>query len=140
MSNDSELTLAADAARALREAQALCYRANCAIVTPEHLLAAALLILRDTGAATLPAPDAIEQALILTQGLGEDPLDRDVIFGSAAREGITRAAQAARAAGASTITARDLAIALIESGECNPMFFASLGLSRHALLELLRQP
>lgn len=140
MSNDSELTLAADAACALREAQALCYRANCAIVTPEHLLAAALLILRDIGAATLPAPDTIEQALILAQGLGEDPLDRDVIFGSAAREGITRAAQAARTAGASTITARDLAIALIESGECNPMFFASLGLSRQALLDLLRQP
>ncbi len=139
MSNEPELTLAPDAARALREAQALCYRANCAIVTPEHLLAAALLILRAAGAHALPTPEAIQQALVLAQGIGEDPLDRDTIFGSAAREAISSAARAARAAGATTITAHDLALALVESGECSPMFFASLGLSRQALLELLHQ-
>lgn len=133
-----ELTLAADAAQALREAQALCYRTNCAIVAPEHLLAACLLRLRAAGADALPSPDAIEQALIFTQGLGEDPLDRDVIFGSAAREALNRAAAAARRAGQSVITARDLALALVESGECSPMFFASLGVSRQALGSAIR--
>ncbi|GIW19176.1 MAG: hypothetical protein KatS3mg064_2333 [Tepidiforma sp.] len=139
MSSD-ELTLAADAARALREAQALCYRTNCAIVAPEHLLAACLLQLRAAGLEGLPEPAAVQQALVATQGLGEDPLDRDVIFGSAAREAISRAAAAARAAGSTTITCADLATALVESGECSPMFFASLGVPRAALLELLRAP
>lgn len=135
-----ELTLAPDAARALREAQGLCFRTNCAIVAPEHLLAACLLILRAAGASALPEPATIQQALIATQGIGEDPLDRDVIFGSAAREAISRAAAAARAAGASTISARDLALALVESGECSPMFFASLGVPRAALAAALQQP
>jgi hypothetical protein len=133
-----ELTLAPDAAQALRESQALCYRMNCAIVAPEHLLAACLLRLHADGAAGLPSPGAIQQALVATQGIGEDPLDRDVIFGSAARDAISAAAAAARAAGERTITARGLAIALAESGECSPMFFASLGISRSELAGLLR--
>ncbi len=133
-----ELTLTPDAARALRDAQALCYRASCAIITPEHLLAACLLQLQAAGLAGLPDPSTIQHALAATVGLGEDPLDRDVVFGSAAREAIARAAAAARAAGLSSITTRTLAAALVESGECSPMFFASLGMPRTALLEVLR--
>ncbi|GIW13319.1 MAG: hypothetical protein KatS3mg062_0758 [Tepidiforma sp.] len=139
MPPEEELTLAADAARALREAQALCYRTNCAIVAPEHLLAACLLILSPAAPpGSLPDPGAVQQALIAAQGLGEDPLDRDIVFGSAAREAISRAAAAARTAGERSITARGLAIALVESGECSPMFFAALGVSRPALAAALR--
>lgn len=135
-----ELTLDTDAAQALREAQRLCFHTNCAIVAPEHLLAACLLVLRARGQPQLPEPATIHQALIATQSIGEDPLDRDVIFGSAARKAIEHAAAEARATGAPTISARALARALVQSGECSPMFFAALGVPRSALAAALAEP
>lgn len=131
--SEEPLSLDAGAARALREAQGLCYRHRVAIVTPEHLLAAALTVLGRSAAPGLE-PAALEAAVIAVHGTGADPLDRDIVFGPGARECISLAARAARESGAATITAADLARATIRSGEVSPAFFAALGRSRHDLL------
>lgn len=130
----SEVTLSADGERTLREAQNLCYRMNVAIVAPEHLLAGALTVLNTAGIAGLPGIPAIEAAVMLAQGQGSGQLAENVMFGSAAREAINMIAGAVRETGGTQISALALAAGTIASGEVNPMFYESLGITRASLL------
>lgn len=132
-----EVTLSEDGARSLREAQNFCFRANVAIVGAEHLLAGALLVVSERGNARVPARPALESALMLAQGRGDTSLSTQVMFGSAARDAMNAIAGAVRAAGRSTIDAATIAIGTIDSGEVNPMFFLSLGISKADLREAL---
>lgn len=132
-----EVTLSADGERALAEAQNLCFRMNVAIVAPEHLLAGALLVLGASGFEGVPSPEALEAALLSSQGSGSEPLDANVMFGSAAREAINYTAAGVRRAGYTQITAATLAAGAIASGEVGPMFFAALNTTREGLLATL---
>jgi hypothetical protein len=132
-----EVRLDESGARALREAQDFCQRANVAIVGAEHLLAGALAVLADSSAAGIPGRDALESALMLAQGAGSAAISEQVMFGSAAREAINDTAGAVRKAGATTVGARELAIGAIVSDNVSPMFFATLGTTRAALRSAL---
>jgi len=134
----SEVTLAPDGERTLREAQNLCYRTNVAIVAPEHLLAGALTVLNAAGLAGLPDATTIESAIVMTQGEGSQQISENVMFGSAAREAINGIAGAVREAGGTQITALILAAGTIASGEVNPMFYGALGTTKAALLAALQ--
>lgn len=130
----SEVTLAPDGERTLREAQNLCYRTNVAIVAPEHLLAGALTVLSAAGIAGLPDVPAIESAMVMVQGQGSGQISESVMFGSAARDAINGVARAVREAGGMQITALILAAGTIASGEVNPMFYQALGTTKAELL------
>ncbi len=132
----AEVTLGADAGRALKEAENCCWRANVAIVAAEHILAGALVVLRPTLPA-LPSAEAVEAALLASQGAGSEPLTSQVMFGSSARDAISMVARWAREAGIGEISAQLLAIGVIESGEIGPMFFSALGADRKALKKIL---
>lgn len=135
----AEVALTSDGERALAEAQSLCQRTNVAIVAPEHLLAGALLALLTDGNVTgLPERDALEQAVLASQGMSMERLDARVMFGSAAREAINFTAGGVRKAGLTDVTAAAIAAGTVVSGEVGPMFFSSLGTTRDALLEILR--
>lgn len=129
----TEVTLAPDGERTLREAQNLCYRTNVAIVAPEHLLAGALTVLRGAGIAGLPDVPVIESAVVMVQGQGSAQISETVMFGSAARDAINGIAGAVREAGGTHITALILAAGTIASGEVNPMFYDALGTTKAAL-------
>ena len=132
-----EVQLTADGERALEEAQRYCGRMNVAIIGPEHLLAGALLVLGQAGLSNLPAPEALEAALMASQGSGTEPLAANMMFGSAAREAINFTAGGVRGAGGTNITAFAIAAGTIASGEVGPMFFGALGTTREALLAAL---
>lgn len=135
-----EIRLAPDAERALGEAQALCARANVAIVAAEHLLAAALIILSEGGNAAVPGRAAVEAALMLAQGEGDTAHSNQVMFGSGARDAINATARAVGAAGGSLIDAPTLALGTIDSGSVSPMFYGALGVSVAALREAIAPP
>lgn len=132
-----EVTLSEDGARALREAQNFCFRANVAIVGAEHLLAGALLVVSEGGNDRVPPAPALEAALMLAQGHGDATLSTQVMFGSAARDAMNAIAGAVRAAGHTSIDAPTIALGAIDSGEVNPMFFSSLGKTKDELREAL---
>lgn len=134
---EPEVRLDESGARALREAQLFCARANVAIVGAEHLLAGALAVLADRKAPDIPGRDQLEAALMLTQGMGSGAFAEQIMFGSAAREAINATAAAVRSAGGTVIGARELAIGAIVSGNVSPMFFASAGIGRDALRSAL---
>lgn len=127
-----EVTLTSDGERVLREAQLFCARSNVAIVAAEHLLAGALLVLSEGGHAGVPAKDALDAALMLTQGSAEAH-GNQVMFGSAARDAINETARRLREAGGAQLDALALALGVIDSGEVNPMFYGSLGVTRAEL-------
>ena len=127
-----EVRLSPDGDRALSEAQNFCARANVAIVSAEHLLAGALAVLSASGNAAVPARAALESALMLTVG-GAEAHSNQVMFGSAARDALNATAGAIRAAGGTTISPQQIALGTIDSGDVNPMFYSSLGISRTAL-------
>jgi hypothetical protein len=128
-----EIRLDPGGQQALKEAQMFCYRANVAIVAAEHLLAGALAVLSDGGRSAVPGREALEGALTLAQGSGDESLSQQVMFGSAARDAINTTAARLREAGGSVIDAGTLALGVIDSGEVSPMFYGSLGTTRAAL-------
>jgi hypothetical protein len=136
---EAEVRLDESGARALREAQNFCFRADVAIVGAEHLLAGALLVLAEAGTAVVPGRQELEEALQLSQGAGSSALAEQVMFGSAAREAINDTAAAVRRAGGTIIGARELAIGAIVSGNVSPMFYASLATTREALRSALER-
>lgn len=133
----SELQLTEDGERAFGEAQHLCEVTNVAVVSPEHLLAAALLVLADRGAEGLPLPEAIAQGLVVTAGTCESALTEHPTFGSGARQALSTTATAVRQMGRSEIGALELALGTIASGEVNPMFYDGVGVAKTALLAAL---
>jgi hypothetical protein len=128
-----EITISPDGARALREAQNFCWRANVAIVAAEHLLAGALLVVSQGGNEAVPPLAALESALMLSQGAGAAALDSQVMFGSSAREAMNVTARAVRERGGRLIDAATIAAGTIDSGEVSPMFYTSLGITREGL-------
>jgi hypothetical protein len=134
---EAEIRLDESGARALREAQDLCFRANVAIVGAEHLLAGCLVVLAESGSTDVPGRAELQAALDLSQGSGAAAISEQVMFGSAAREAINDTAGAVRQAGGTTIGARELAIGTVVSGHVSPMFYASLGMTKDALRSAL---
>ena len=131
--SEAQVALTPDGERTLQEAQNYCWRANVAIVGAEHLLAGALLVLGQAGKAGVPAAPALESALMLAQGAGETAHSNQVMFGSAARDALNATVSAARERGVSLVDAVVIALGVIDSGEVNPMFYASLGVPRAEL-------
>lgn len=132
-----QITLTQDAERAFREAENLCWRTNTGIVAPEHLLAGCLRVLNTAGFPGLPADERVEQALLMTQGMSEDALTQNVMFGSAAREAVNFTARLVREAGGGEIDPLTLAYGVIQSSEVGPMFFSALGATKAELLAAL---
>ena len=129
----AELRLGDDGNEALAEAQRFCARANVAIVGAEHLLAGALAVLGREGDSTVPDRATLESALMLAQGEGSAAFAERLMFGSSAREAISGAAATVGGTGRLVISARDLAIGTIDSGNVSPIFFAGLGVARDTL-------
>lgn len=136
----AEVALTADGERALKEAENFCWRTNVAIIGPEHVLAGALLVLSQANVEGVPDAGAIEAAVLASQGMADEDLTANVMFGSSARAAINFTAAGLRAAGRSDITALALAIGTTESGEVNPSFFDALGTTRPELLAALVPP
>jgi len=129
----AEIRLTASGERALRESEKLCYSTNVAIQAPEHLLAAALIVLAEDGAGGLPSRESLEAGVLAIHGSGAEILNTQVMWGSAVREALNMTAGSVASAGGTEIDARIIALGLIESGEVNPMFYASAGTSKDAL-------
>ncbi len=136
----SDVSLNAQGERTLGAAETACKAANVGIISAEHLLGAALLVLNEEGSMANPAKGQIEHAMRASQGMGSEALDTKVMFGSTARAAMSFTAAALRVRGGGEIDARALAIGTVLSDEVNPMFFESLGLSRHELLAALDTP
>lgn len=132
-----EVTLSEEAARALREAENYCWRANVGIVAPEHLLAGCLKVLNSLAFPGIPHDEQLDSALLMAQGMSEDALTQNVMFGSAARDAVNFTAGLVRQAGGGQIDPRTLAWGIIQSGELGPMFFSALGTTREALASAL---
>lgn len=132
-----EVTLSEDAGRALKEAENFCWRTNVGIVAPEHLLAGCLKVLNMAGLVGMPADDAVESALLMAQGMSEEKLTQNVMFGSAARDAVNFTARLVREAGGGEINPLTLAYGIIQSGELGPMFFSALGTTKADLLASL---
>lgn len=134
----AEVRLTEDGEQALREAERLCYAMNVAIQAPEHLLAAALMVLGAAGRAGVPPAESLVAGVESIHGTGGEPLNAQVMWGSAVREALNRTAASVVAAGGTSIDAQIIALGLIESGEVNPMFFSAAGTTKDALLEALQ--
>ena len=132
----AELALAEDGESTLRGAEELCKSANVSILAAEHLLAAALLN-ASASLEGLPDAEALAEAAHSIHGSGMTPLDSQVMWGSSAREALNATVGAVRAKGTTVVSARHIALGVINSGEVNPAFFASLGVSRAELVALL---
>ncbi len=133
----NEITLAESASRAMQEAENFCWRANVGIVAPEHLLAGCLKVLNASGHPGLPTDEQLESALLMAQGMSEETLTQNVMFGSAAREAINFTARLVGQAGGGEIDTLTLAYGIIQSGELNPMFFTALAATKAELLNAL---
>lgn len=132
----AELALAEDGERTLRGAEELCRAENVSILAAEHLLAAALLNAAES-VPGLPGADALAAAAHEVHGSGMTPLDSQVMWGSSAREALNSTVGAVRAAGITVVSSRHIALGVIKSGEVNPAFFTSLGVSKADLVALL---
>ncbi len=128
-----EVHLNDEGGRVLGEAEELCRQSHLSILAPEHLLGAALRVLgeRQEG---LPTAEEVASAFLAAQGMGSEPTDGQVMFGSAARDAINMVAGDVRRSGRQEIDARAIATGVIQSGEVNPMFFSSLGWGKERLL------
>lgn len=136
----AEVSLSPDAGRALQEAENYCWRANVGIVAPEHLLAGCLRVLNAAGFPGLPSDEQVEQALLMAQGMSEDALTQNVMFGSAARDAVNFTARLVREAGGGEIDTLTLAYGITQSGELGPMLFSAMGTTKGALVEALTNP
>jgi hypothetical protein len=133
----AEITLSEDAERAMQDAENFCWKANVAILAAEHLLGGALMGLAKT-CPGLPDQAAIEAAILAIHGAGDTTLENaNIMWGSAARDALSSAAADLRRAGGSQLTAAAIALGVINSGEITPMFFSSLGTTKHALIEAI---
>jgi hypothetical protein len=132
-----DVTLSEQSARALKEAENFCWRSNVGIVAPEHLLAGCLVVLNAAGFPGLPGDELLAAALLMAQGMSEDALTQNVMFGSAARDAINFTARLVREAGGGEIDPLTLAYGVIQSGELGPMFFSALGTTKAELLAAL---
>lgn len=132
-----QITVSEDAARALQEAENYCWHTNVGILAPEHLLAGCLKVLGMAGLPGIPGEEAIQAAILASQGSGEAPLTRQVMFGSAARDALSHTARLVAQAGGSAIDTLTLAYGVAQSGELGPMFFSSLGMSKAELVAVL---
>lgn len=126
-----------DAARAMQEAENFCWRMNVAIVAPEHLLAGCLKVLNTEAVPGMPSDEQLEAALLMTQGMSDEKLDQNVMFGSAARDAVNFTARLVREAGGGEVDARTLAYGIIHSGELGPMLYSALGKTKAELLAAL---
>ena len=133
----NEITLADSTSRAMQEAENFCWRANVGIVAPEHLLAGCLKVLNASGYPGLPTDEQLELALLKAQGMSEETLTQNVMFGSAARESINFIARLVGQAGGGEIDPLTLAYGIIQSGELTPMFLSALGTTKVAMLAAL---
>lgn len=133
----NEITLAESTSRAMQEAENFCWRANVGIVAPEHLLAGCLKVLNASGHPGLPTDEQLESALLMAQGMSDETLTQNVMFGSAAREAINFTARLVGEAGGGEIDPLTLAYGIIRSGELNPMFFSALGTTKAAMVAVL---
>jgi len=75
------VSLSPEAERIFQVADTLCFRLGLAIVTPEHVLAAALIILSETGVTGLPSAEALIEAAVAVHGSSDEPLANDVMWG-----------------------------------------------------------
>ena len=132
-----EVHLNDEGGRVLGEAEEFCRQSQVSILAPEHLLGAALLVLGETRTG-LPSADEVAGAFLAAQGMGSEPTDGQIMFGSAARDAINMVAGDVRRSGREEIDARAIAAGVIQSGEVNPMFFSSLGWSKERLLAAIR--
>ncbi len=73
----------------------------------------------------------------MAQGMSEDELTQNVMFGSAAREAVNFTAALVRQAGGGEIDPRTLAYGILQSGELGPMFFMALGTTKQDVLAAL---
>ncbi len=123
---------------AFERAQELCIATNLGIVTPEHLLTGALIVLAESqGDVILPSLEVMARALIAVQGVGETAPEGLPMFGSAARQAIAACAATVQQAGGTDVGALELALGTIASGEVNPMFYGALGLTKLELIAAL---
>ena len=128
----AELTMSEDGARAMQEAENLCWRANVAILSAEHLLAGTFIELAKQDVSGLPDVAAVEAALLTLHGTGHEKLTQNVMWGSAAREALNAAALRLRQRGGTVLDSREIALGILESGEVNPMFYAAANATRDA--------
>ena len=121
----------------MQEAENFCWRSNVGIVAPEHLLAGCLVVLDAGGFPGLPSDERLVEAVLRAQGMSEDALTQNVMFGSAARDAINFTARLVREAGGGEIDPLTLAYGVIQSGEVGPMFFSALGVGKAELVGVL---
>jgi len=121
------VSLSPEAERIFQVADTLCYRLGLAIVTPEHVLAAALIILSETGVTGLPSAEALIEATVTVHGSSDEPLANDVMWGSAARDALSATVRDAAASGTAIIDPRAFVLGVLNSGHANPGFLAAAG-------------
>jgi hypothetical protein len=119
--------------RALREAEAFCWRWNVGIMGPEFLLAGALVVLANRGQAGLPSKEALDRGLTATWGAGAEALKVNVKWGSGAIAAMNRLAGTLRLAGATDLGPRELALGIMEAAELRPGFYEAIGTTRDEL-------
>jgi hypothetical protein len=73
----------------------------------------------------------------MAQGMSEETLTQNVMFGSSAREAINFTVRLVGEAGGGEIDPLTLAYGIIQSGELNPMFFTALATTKSELLNAL---
>lgn len=124
-----------DAQRALRLAENLCHRANLAIGTPEHLLAAALAVVANDGEHELPPAERLIAATLTVHAASDTPPRNQFMWGSAARAALSATARTLADAPDGRMTARVLALGILASGEINPGFYEAVGVTRAEIEE-----
>ena len=129
----AELQLTEDGERTLRESEGLCLSMNVSIQQAEHLLGGALIVLSDGGVETVPDKAAVERAVEAIHGRGIERPSENVMPGPGMRQALNMTAAAVAQAGGTVINALTIAMGTVVSGEVNPMFYMSLGMSREEL-------
>ena len=135
----TELRLTQDGDLAFARAQELCVATNLGIVTPEHLLTGALIVLaEEQGVPGLPPIEAMARARHLDAG-GRRDATRQIRRGSVpprAKRWNAAPPACARAEGP-RLARSEIALGTIASGEVNPMFYGGLGLTKQELIDAL---
>ena len=129
----SEVRLNEDGERTLRESEGLCLSMNVSIQQAEHLLGGALIVLSESGVSTVPDRAAVERAVEAIHGRGMEKPSENVMPGPGMRQALNATAGAVARGGGTILDATVIAMGTVASGEVNPMFFMSLGISRDDL-------
>lgn len=133
------MKLTEDGERTLREAEGLCWSMDVAIQQAEHLLGGALIVLSAAGLESVPDKAAVERAVEAIHGRGSEKLNEKVMPGPGMRQALNMTAGAVAQAGGTQINALTIAMGTVVSGEVNPMFYMSLGMSREDLETALQE-